>query len=307
MSEPTLAQPGAPGTITIPVDGPPPAFDPRTGEPLQPPPALDPNGVWGAGVVPPTPPAGSGAVTPPQLPQTQPAPTGLQPVEINGQRYWTADALEAARREEREKLYGRLEEQGAKLNTVTEFVEEERKKRQEAEAEALAAAERERTAGLSLDQRVAEMEQSWSQRFAAQEQQIATSQAVLDQERRFNAISEYRTRRVTEEQELIHPSLIDLVTGATEAEVEASITAMKQKTDAIVQDMQGQQVVQRQVARGVAPTGAPPVVPSENSPGQTTFTAQDIAQMDPATYKKHRAGLLQAASQRAATGTLYQN
>jgi hypothetical protein len=304
---PQPPQPGAPGTITVPVEpGAPGAFDPRTGEPVQPTPATDPNGVWGTGVVPATPPAPAQPVVPQPAPVPAPVAQPIQPVTIDGHTYFTADAIEQARREEREKLYGRLEEQGQQLRSVTEFVQQEQQRREQAEKDAADAAERERQAGLTVDQRMAEMENRFLQREQTMQQELAQRDAILERERQFNALQEFRTRRVAEESDLIHPSLVGLVQGNSEAEIEQSITAVKASTDAMVQDIQGQQVAQRQQMRTVAPTGAPPVGPSDNASGQQTYTAEDISAMDNATYAKHRGALLQAASARAAAGTLYQ-
>jgi hypothetical protein len=312
---PAPPEPGAPGTITVPVTDPAQgAFDPRTGDPVQPAPATDPNGVWGQGVIPATPPAPNGAVAPPVA---QPAPvpaavaapgtgTPIQPVVVDGVQYFTAEALEEARRQEREKLYGRLEEQGTQLRAVNEFVEQEKQRREQAEREAAEAAERERQAGLTVEQRLEEMQRTFTQQLAQRDEQLAMQQAVMARENALREVESYKARRVAEESDLIHPALLANITGTTNEEIEQSIAAAKGQTDAIVQDMQGQQVAQRQQMRTVAPTGAPPVGPSDNASGQQTYTAEDIQRMDNATYAKHRGALLQAASARAAQGALYQ-
>lgn len=305
--------PPAPGTITIPTPPGQGAFDPQTGEPVaQPAPANDPNGVWGTGVQPPTPPAPNGTVAPP-VAQPAPAPTAvgtpIQPVNVGGVNYFTAEALEEARRQEREKLYGRLEEQGQQLRSVNEFIDQERQRREEAERAAAEAAERERQAGLTEQQRWSEQLQRMEQQQTALMEQLAQRDAVLERERQFSAVQEHRNKRLSEEGELIHPSLLYTVQGSTIEEIEQSIVAAKTATDAIVQDMQGQPALRQQVpptARTVAPTGAPPVGPSDNASGQQTYTAAEIAAMDNATYAKNRGALLQAVSARAAQGALYQ-
>lgn len=315
---PDQLEPGTPGTITVPAP-PPGAFDPRTGEPIaQPVGAPDPNGVWGAGVLPATPPAAGGVVAPPAVPQAAPVPTGyapgagtpIQPVVVGGVQYFTAEALEEARRQEREKLYGRLEEQSQKLNTVTEFVEQQRQREAQLMQEAAEAAERERQAALTAEQRVAESLQRLEASNQELAQQIAMRDAIFVREQELQKVAEFRTKRLSEEGDLIHPSLHYTVQGATNEEIEQSIVAAKAATDAMVQDMQGQQALRPGVppstVRMVAPTGAPPADPSVNTSGQQTFSAQDIAQMDNATYAKHRASLMQAVSERARTGRLYQ-
>lgn len=315
---PQPPQPGAPGTITIPVpDGATGAFDPRTGEPLTAPAATDPSGVWGSGVVPATPPAPTATVAPPAVPAAVPAPvaapgtgTPIQPVLVGGQQYFTAEALEEARRQEREKLYGRLEDQGQQLQRVTAFVDEERQRREEAERQAEAAKEAERQSGLTVEQRLEEMHRNYQADLQRRDEELARRDAILEQERRLQGLEQFKAQRISAEQDLIHPSLLWTIQGTSEAEIEQSITAAKASTDAMVQDMQGQQALRPGIppatSRMVAPTGAPTVDPSVNTPGQQTFSAQDIAQMDSATYAKNRPALMQAVSARAAAGLLYQ-
>jgi len=98
---------------------------------------------------------------------------------------------------------------------------------------------------------------------------------------------------------------IAAITDRNRDEIEQSITNLKARTDAIVQDLQAGQVAARQQMRGVAPTGAPPVMPSEQAPGQQTLTADDIAKMTPAEYAANRQALMAAVSQQAASGGLY--
>lgn len=297
----TAAPPANPTSIPV-------TIDTQTGDvaPQQPVGAPDPAGVW------------SGDVQPPAGVHTVPAPTtGAQPavvpvagqpyVEIDGQRYYTQDFLEDARRQERDKMHQRMETIEQRLaREDAEREERERQIREEAAA-AAAQAEQERLASLPLEEKVNELNQMWERRWQERDEADQRRTAIEQQERRFTDLTNYRARRIAEESDLIHPTLVDLVaspeTGATsEQEIEESIAALKAKTDAIVGTVQTAQVAQRQQMQGVAPTGTPPVGPLDQTSGQQSLSPADIAAMDPATYAKHRAQLLAAASQHGPYG-----
>ena len=283
---------------------PPAAFDPQTGEPIaQPPapaPATDPAGVWGQGVVPP---AGIQTVpAPTQQPPAAPQPPAGQPyVEIEGRRYYTEEFLETARTQERDKMHGRLETIESELQQQRQEREErERQIREEAEQKAREE-EAARLAGLSVEDRIVELQKSWEDRWNQRNEADARRDALDAQERRYNELMSYRDRRIAEESALIHPTLVDLVaspdTGASsEQQIEESIAAMKARTDAIVGTVRQEQIDIRRQMPGVAPTGQPPA-PVDQTSGYQTISPADIAAMDPATYAKNRP-LLMAAMQR---------
>jgi hypothetical protein len=230
----------------------------------------------------------------------QAAANGQQqpPVIINtgqapGQTF-TADDIARARQDEKDKLYGRIEEMSGQLAEL----QTEREGRAAAEAaqrEAEAAAERAKEeADLDTRQLLEQRGQEWETRFAALEQERDRERALREQEQRFAALGEYRRNRIDQEAQWIMPELRDLITGSTEEEVEGSIAAMKQRTEAILASVQGAVTQQRQQLRGAAVT-APPVGPMEQQTTFETLTPDDIRSMDMATYSKYRDRLLQAA------------
>jgi hypothetical protein len=74
------------------------------------------------------------------------------------------------------------------------------------------------------------------------------------------------------------PELMDLITGSTEAEIDASIALVQAKSSAIVQSIQ-QNLPTKQTLRGISPVGGVPSGPLENITEQQTLTAEDIKSM----------------------------
>jgi flagellar biosynthesis GTPase FlhF len=302
---PAPPAPADPQSLVVPV-----SIDPRTGDPMPANPATDPSGVWSGDV---TPAPGITTVPAPTATPPQPAPTqpqGQPYVEIGGQRYYTEQYLETARSQERDKMHNRL-------GTIEQELAAQRQEREAREQQVREEAERQareaeaaRLSTLSPDDRISEMQarmDSMQQEFTQREQQRA---ALDEQERRYNALSSYRARRVAEESDFIHPSLIDLVaspeTGAvSEQQIEESITALKAKTDAIVGSVQEVQVQHRAAMQTVAPTGTPPVGPLDQTSGYQSLSPADIAAMDPATYAKNRPAIMEALRRRNAERGLY--
>lgn len=302
MSEPTVApaqpaQPPAPAPDALVIPTAPP------GAPAAPPPSNDPAGVWAGDV---TPAPGITTVPAPTEPVQPDAPGNGQPfIEVGGQRYYTQEFLERARSEERDKMHGRLQTIEQEMQAQREQREQREREIAEQAAQEAAEAERTRLEGLPIEQRVQELQQSWEQRWQQRNEQDAAREALEAQERRFNEVQNYRAKRVGEESDLIHPTLRDLVTGNTEEEVERSITDLKARTDAIVGTMREATVAQRQAMPGVAPTGAPPVGPMDQTSGYQSITSADIAAMDPATYAKNRPALMEALRRKTQTEGLY--
>ena len=231
--------------------------------------------------------------------QTQPPVQVVfqQPSGPQGQRMFTEEEVGAIRAEEKEKLYGRMQTMETELATLRQDREER---------EAAATAEQQRLAeeartkeeeALDVRQLLEKRDQEWQQRFTSLEQQRERDQAIFEQERRFNLLQEYRRDRIEQESEYILPELRDLIQGGTESEIDQAIEIMKQRTGAIVQNLQAAVTQQRGPIRGVAPTGAPPVGPMEQQMTTETLTVDDIRGMDTKTFGQYRDRLLKYANQ----------
>lgn len=239
-----------------------------------------------------------------QLAAMQQPQQGAPPVVVvntppqNGQgRFFSEEDVARIRKEEKDKLYDRLETMDEELKTLRS----EREAREKAEAEARKAVEeaeqKRQEDEMSLRDLLRTKETEWEHRFQAIQAEREQDKAVFEQERRFNELQNYRRARIDQESEYIMPELRDLVAfGNTEAEIDASIDQMKQRTAAILQSVQSAVTTQRIQTRGVAPTGQPPVGPMEQQTTYETLTPDDIRSMDMQTYAKYRDGLMKAAS-----------
>lgn len=251
----------------------------------------------------PEPSSNGSTITVPAAPPEPPPTTATNTTNQQNGQTFSAEDIEKARQQEKDKLYGRIQEMDERFKKLEEErqarISAEEKARKDAEEEA----ERVRQENLTFSQKLEETQKTWEQRLAEMQGQIAQRDALLDRERQYQALQEFRNRRLTEETDHIMPELHTWVAGADEAEIEASISRAKETTASILaqvtqaqQAQQAQALQMRQQARGTNVT-APPVGPMENQTGYETMTAEQIAAMDMATYAKNRARLLGAASQ----------
>lgn len=245
-----------------------------------------------------TAPAPDAIVVPVATPQPQPpVTTTLTEEEVNRR-------IEAARQQEKDKLYERLEAEAAarkKLEEQMQAFNTDLTARQQAEEEARkaaeAAAEEKRLAELSFGEKLTETEQRFSSQVQTLQQQLAERDAILEKERQFNELVQYVNQQMqTEVGQSIIPELRDMVVGNTREEIDASISALAQRSATILQQVASVAQDARQGARGVGVT-APPVGPLDNNSGYETVTADDVRNMDMATYAQNRGRLLGAASQ----------
>ena len=224
--------------------------------------------------------------------QPQQYPQAQQPVAR-----WTDEDIERARQQEKDKLYGRLDEMQNQMRQFQADRETEQAERQRLADEAAEALRLKEEGELEVRDLLTRKESEWQQQLARLEQRYDADRAVFEKERSFAEVQMYRRDRLEQEAEYILPELRDLVTGDTVEAVDAAIEVMKARTDQIFTNLAAanQQIVPFQQPRGAAPT-APPVGPMEQMPSYESLTPDDIRGMDMETYKKYRSQLLQATS-----------
>jgi hypothetical protein len=206
---------------------------------------------------------------------------------------YTDEDLERVRREEKDKLYGRIQTMDEQLKQL-QREREEREAAQQAELDRQAAEARSREESeMEVRDLLTRKEEEWANRMADLEARYEQDRAVFERERRFQEVETYRQARLEQEQEWIIPELRDLVKGSSETEIDESIEEMKSRTAAIMGQLEQTVATNRQGMRGAAPT-APPVGPMEQMESYETLTPEDIRTMDMETYKKFRGGLLDA-------------
>jgi hypothetical protein len=226
-------------------------------------------------------------------------PIQVVPQQPNGQpaARWTDEDLERARQQEKDKLYGRIEQLDSQMRTFQEAREQEQAERDRLAAEAEEARRLKEEGELEIRDLLARRETEWKQQLGDLERRYDNDRAVFAKEREFMQVQEYRRDRLEQEQENILPELREFVTGDTIEAIDASIEVVKARTEQIFVNLAqaNQQLAPFQQPRGAAPT-APPVGPMEQMPTYETLTPEDIKGMDMETYKKYRGQLLQATN-----------
>lgn len=216
---------------------------------------------------------------------------------------FTAEQIERARSEEKDKLYKRMQERDsrhAEMEQELAVLRQEREERLKAEADAKTAAEEaakvkkesEMSAKALLEQRNSE----WETRFAEIQAEREREREALAKEAQYNELRAYIQERVGAEREAIAPELLDLVSGNTPEEVDASVELLKAKTSQILESVQQAQVQTRSQMRGVSTAGFTGQGPTDNESGSRQLSAQDIKGMSMQEYAKYRDQLLGAAS-----------
>lgn len=231
------------------------------------------------------------------------------------QRTYTEAEIEAARVAERNGQA--INEHGQTLQSVqsqvSEMQEEIRLAREAREAAEAGRAEEERArldaerlveeGKLSATELVQRVRQEMQDEFNQLRADNAAKDAILDQERRFNALSEYRAGRLADPQIAgsVMPHLHQYISGNSEQEIEEAIARAAQTTAAITNEVAEYQQAFRQGAVGVS-TAVPTSGPMEAQQSQQTMSAEQINALNPAEYARMRPALLRAASQQFRQG-----
>lgn len=221
-----------------------------------------------------------------------PAPFIEQPQEPQAeeQRFSMQDVI-AARREEKEKLYPEIDRL---KNEVAELARARQEEQQRLEAERLAAeeeAKRKREEEMEVRELLKAKEAEWQSQLEAERQERERAIAMLEKERQYAELQAYRAQRIDEERDEIIPELIDLVSGDTFDEIEASIAGLKERSSRILATAQQAAQSARRDMSGARVT-APPAEPLDNYSGTRQFTADDISNMSIEEFAKYRSTLL---------------
>ena len=97
------------------------------------------------------------------------------------------------------------------------------------------------------------------------------------------------------------PELVDLISGNTKEEIDASIDGLKDRSTRILESAQSAMQTARREMTGTRAT-LPPAGPLETNSEQQNFTAQDIASMSMDEYAKYRGRLLSPGAQGKSKG-----
>lgn len=220
------------------------------------------------------------------------------PQATNANGLYTAEDLAKVRSQEKDKLYPQLD----KLKSELEALKKEREAEiaaKQAEREALEAEERSKAeADMDvrelLKQRDAEIKQrdaEWQEKLEHERQERERAFALLDREKTFADLQAFTQTRLDEERDNIIPELVDLITGNTQDEIDASIEGLKARSARILEAAQQSMQTARKEMTGSRIT-APPTGPLDTNTEQQSLTAAEIAAMPMNEYAKYRQRLL---------------
>ena len=221
---------------------------------------------------------------------------------------FSEDDLAKARAQEKQKLYPQMEKMQEELAKAKALAEELAAKETQREAERNAKkAEREakkkqeEEQELSFKELLSKKEQEFQSQLEAERLEREKAFALLERERQFQDLMNYRAQRIEDERDTIVPQLIDLVSGNTQEEIEQSIATLKDKSAAIMQDVQQATANAKQAMVGARVT-APASGPLDNDSEQKSYTPDSIRDMSLADYAKQRAKLLGTAASNRGQG-----
>ena len=236
-----------------------------------------------------------------------PTPTAPEMSEAEVTSY-SAEDLAKAREQEKAKLYPQMEKMKEELSSLKKAREEQVAKEAEREAKR-AAKEAERAAKakakeeeeLSVKDLLAKKEQEFQAQLDAERLEREKAFALLDMERKFQEVQNYRQSRLEQERDNIVPELIDLIQGNSQDEIEQSIAMLKEKSASISSSVQQAMQAARQQQVGARVT-APASGPLDNDSDQQIATPDSIRDMSLADYAKQRAKLLGSAASNRGQG-----
>lgn len=232
------------------------------------------------------------------------APAEVAAPEVSEQvaQSFTADDLAKARAQEKAKLYPQMEKMAAELEALKKAQAEEAARKAEKaklrEQDKVAKQKQKEEEELSAKELLAKKEQEFQAQLEAERLERENAFALLEKERKFQDLMNYRQQRIEQERDAIVPQLIDLVNGNSQEEIEQSIESLKAKSAGIMQDVQQTVLSAKQQMVGARVT-APASGPLDNDSEQNITTPDSISNMSMADYAKNRAKLLgNAASNR---------
>jgi hypothetical protein len=246
------------------------------------------------------------AVTSPATDVEDAAISTVAAVSVQGDEL--ADKLAKAREQEKNKLYPQMEKMREELAALKSAEQERiaqedarKEQRRQRDAEAAAQKKREEEETLELRDLLSKKEAEWQLQLEEERNEREKAFALLDREREFQELQQYRAQRVEQERDNIIPDLIDMVQGNNVDEVEQSINALKTKSANIFDSVAQAAQASRKEMQGSRIT-VPASGPLDNDSDSRSYSPENIAEMSLADYAKNRSKLLGGASNNRGQG-----
>lgn len=227
------------------------------------------------------------------------------PTTTKKTKFYTEEDLAKVRAQEKEKLYPQIENLKSQLDVLSKEKAERDAERAERaakqEAEALAKQQQADFEELDAKSLIAKKEQEWKEQLERERQERERAFALLERERTFADLQNYRQQRVESEREAIIPELLDLISGNSREEVDASIDSLKERSAKILESAQFAMQNARKEMTGTRVT-TPPLGPMDDNSEQRMLTAEDIQSMSMNDYAKYRERILGATARGKSRG-----
>lgn len=242
-------------------------------------------------------------ITPPvaaDLGADAPAATSNEPT----QKFYTDEDLAKVRSQEKEKLYPQIDKLKEELDIIKREREEELARKAAFDAEQAEVTKRKQEDELEVRDLLKVKEQEWSEQLERERQERERAFALLEREKSFTEITNYRNSRLQQESDSIIPELVDMITGDSPEEIEASIQGLKDRSSRILESVQQATQAARRDMTGTRVTTPPNAGPLDIETGTKQFTAEDISAMSLNDYAKFRSALLSPQAQGQSKGML---
>lgn len=228
--------------------------------------------------------------------------SGTDAPTVDTSKFYTEEDLAKVRGQEKDKLYPQIEKLKEELDAIKRDKEEQELARKAAE-EAKALEERERAEDeMGVRDLLKVKEQEWAEQLEREREERERAFALLDREKTFAEIQNYRTSRLEAERDSIIPELVDLISGNSIEEIEQSIQGLKERSSRILDSAQQAMQSARREMTGTRVTTPPNAGPMDIETGTRQFTAEDIAAMPLNEYAKYRSQLLSPNAQGRSQG-----
>ena len=218
------------------------------------------------------------------------------------QKFYTDEDLAKVRSQEKEKLYPQIDKLKEELDLIKRERDEEAARKAAFDAEQAELNKRKQEDELEVRDLLKVKEQEWSEQLERERQERERAFALLEREKSFTEITNYRNSRLQQESENIIPELADMVTGDSPEEIEASIQGLKDRSSRILENVQQATQAARRDMTGTRVTTPPNAGPMDIETGTRQFTAEDISAMSLNDYAKLRSQLLSPTAQGKSQG-----
>ena len=235
------------------------------------------------------------------------APTVTDEAPTQTQKFYTEEDLAKVRTQEKDKLYPVVEQLKSEVAALKKDKDEKAaRKAAESEAKATEKAENDKAkmiADLDAKDLIKLTTDELREQLERERSERERAFALLEQERTYAELQNYKQNLIEQERENIIPELVDLVAGNTPDEVSASLESLKARSAKILESAQAAMQNARKEMRGTSAT-LPAAGPLETNMDSRQFTAQDIAAMSMNDYAKVRDKLMSDAARGKSRGLL---